>query len=504
MTLNSIVLIYTSNAIVAESNTDLLILLGKVEKSVQGIAHNARGVGVLAGSSQELVDYSYNQIISYMKVLEETHQNITNNLNEWNTCGGNDAFTNENAPIWENFDGIYIKEANLIDAVSQFINVVTDIQGNIFLDKYNNKQNDAKEVKFINLNGLSQIFNYCNSSLYTFTDCIMNNSKELESWMNILLVVGFANLVICLVITMFFARYSIIAENNLWNKIKKNASKNYEHLKKNYFDRLSEMHGQNNILFSDTKKISEIGNFKNHWKYFWRNSVYFILALAFFLVNYLYLYQNCVEYLHLRPSLLRTIINSQVLYKSLIVWTSEFSISTTPIALPIYLSGVYPFSNELSCLNNVISSLLNSEREIRNKKYSPLLSDKFSEVFYENTRNIAKIGDYGVYTAGALLPFEAYYLDFSGLDNYLEVWFKLVKEINALDSEYDLLVDLADKDSQNAIMQQLRWIAITLGIFIVCSWILYFVFYLPFLLKEQKKLENMTLIAKLIPNKYFK
>ncbi|CAG9323950.1 unnamed protein product [Blepharisma stoltei] len=372
----------------------------------------------------------------------------------------------------------------------------------MFISKWDNTHiAGGKELQFFVLNGMDQVFHYCNRTLFDLSNCEINNTKDLEVKMNLLLSSGFGVLVICLFITVPFAEYFINRENNLWNQIKMQAHGHYEALKINCLERLLVIHNKTDTLFSDSKHTSKTANFKNRWKYLWRNSLYFVLALIFFLVNYFYLYHNCAAFLHLRPSLLRSIINSQVLYKTLLVWTSEALVTRLPSSLIYQTPEQYPFIDAYNKLDIVIESLKFSEKEIRSSKYSPLLSEEFKEIFYKKTEGLREITDYGIYSAGGIIPLDVYYLEYSGRSDWLVMWFKFSNDAIILDLEYDLLIDLANKDSQNVILGQLQWIIIAMIIFVLISFILYFWCYLFFLAGEKKNLEKMKIISRLIPRK---
>ncbi|CAG9323952.1 unnamed protein product [Blepharisma stoltei] len=134
---------------------------------------------------------------------------------------------------------------------------------------------------------------------------------------------------------------------------------------------------------SDDGKRSLESNFKNYWKFIWRIGVYLIIALLFYFLNILYLYKSCTSLLHLRPSLLRDVINTLVSYKALIVWSSEMTVVNAPQSLTVLLAESYPFTNLEAKFNEAFQSATYSVKQIRDKKYSPLLSHDFMAIFYE-------------------------------------------------------------------------------------------------------------------------
>ncbi|CAG9323976.1 unnamed protein product [Blepharisma stoltei] len=501
MATNSIVLIYTSTKVISESDIDMQITLGNIEKVMQSIALFSRSVHVLTflGGSKELIKYTLDNFESQLILLQEIHTNITENLLGVHKCLGENAFVHEAVRIYNDDGSISKTKTNLIDAV-----LYTISKGYDFIRKVNKNENLETEIKYFVRNGGDEVFHYCNNTLYSLTDCEIQGIDDLKYRMDILLAVGFGTLVLCLGLTVPFALAVINMENKFWNLIKEHAYINYIELKQACLDRLMTTHGKVDTLFSDGNQISKNSDLKNYRKFSWRICIYLILALAFFLVNILYLYSDCLTYLHLRPNLLRDLINSQALYKSLWIWSSEISIIGFPVSLPNNTAKAYPFSDPRYELDHASASIALSEKAIKDSKYLPLLSDEFNKLFYEKCQTSNIITNYGVYATGKVLASEAYYLGYGNDPNFLDFWYSLTKELSVFNEEYDVLIKLADHDSQNLIESQLNFIIAALICFCVLSVIIYLRIFLSFLIKEKKYLSKMREMSRIIPDRFFK
>ncbi|CAG9323981.1 unnamed protein product [Blepharisma stoltei] len=496
---NLIVVFYISSKVKSESNIDVPITLGKLQEVFHAYTFYARAVSVIESLNgpPEILAFSYENYYTQAKNLEELYQNIVSTLLNWKSCSMT-IFTDEKAVIWSTTGGIHLEKTNLINIIADFIK-----NGNDFIAKQIKKEDNSDELRFFSLNGYWQAFRYCNDTLFELNDCVIEEINTLELQMNILLSVGFGILLLCFIIIIPFCLSAIKMENNFWNLIKKNAYINYGKLKQACLDRLINIH-ERDYNVSDEGKKSKEANLKNYWKYVWRISVYLLIALLFVLFNSLYLYKHCALLLYLRPNLLVNLINTQVLYKNLMVWSSELTVVGVPQSLTTLLANSNPFMTTEAKFHEVWKYLSYSEKKLRDKKYSILLNDEFMKIFYEKTENISNFLEYGTYSAGKLLAIEGSYMDYSHRYDFLVVWEYLMIELNNIDNQLDLLIDLVDTESKNEINFQLDLIIASLVLFVASSLAIYLGCYLPFFSREKKNLERMQSITKLIPNKYIR
>lgn len=94
------VLYYTQIEVDGAKNLDVLILLGKIATSINTVANNARNIDVIIRAipyvpvTQLTIDMQ-----EYIDVLIDIHENLIDDLRRWDTCSGNEMFTDEKIPI---------------------------------------------------------------------------------------------------------------------------------------------------------------------------------------------------------------------------------------------------------------------------------------------------------------------------------------------------------------------------------------------------------------------
>ncbi|CAG9311140.1 unnamed protein product [Blepharisma stoltei] len=496
---NSAVLFYTSSKVESASNIDIPITVGNIEKAINSIAHFARGILVIKDSQgpQEIIDYCFDHFLSTLAALDDLHLIVLTNVTGSSSCSSRNIFSDENIDYWKVDDGFYLEKTNLIDLLADFIR-----KGNSFAGKLDNWENVTEELIFFVVNGWGETLKRCNSSFYDSVDCELNGINDLKVKMDALLSVGFGVLVLCNLIMIPFGISVVNMKNKFWNLIKEFALISYIELKQACIDRLSSIHGECDIMFTDGNRMSKKANFKNYWKYTWRIGAYLLITFVFYLINISYLYLNCADFLYLRPTLLRNIINSQVLYIELSVWSSEILAEDSLFDLRDIIPEAYPFKEPEIKANEVYSALEYSISQLKNKKYNPLLSDAYMAKFYEHFSNSTNYMEHGALAGGNIITVDSSYMDNAHEKDWIGTWYNLMVELDELDLKYDILISSADSDSLSVIKSQLNWIIISLVIYIFFSLLLYLIFYLPFFRKEINNLKRMKVMSSIIPVKY--
>ncbi|CAG9323943.1 unnamed protein product [Blepharisma stoltei] len=348
------------------------------------------------------------------------------------------------------------------------------------------------------LNGYGDAFNYCNSSLYDVIDCQKAKIDNFQVEMVFLLFLGILVLGICVGIITPFCYSTIKIENNFWNKIRQNASDHYFELTQSSLERLVRVHNQPEIELNSKSPSKTSFDFRNYWKYIWRVLLYFFVVLAFSLINILYLYQQCVDYLSYRPEIIRELIQSRILYSSLGVWTSEVAIKNIYVSDEDKIKYSLPFKNDKIWMEETINKIKHAGLQLRKSKYSSILSEEIKKTLYEYADNsIYKELAYGIYSAGEMSIMDNNFVSYGGKN--IELWLHQMILINELNINYDELVTEADHYSESVVNRQITIIVWVLTIFIVISFLMYFGLYLRFFNEEKKSLSKMHTIMEIMP-----
>ncbi|CAG9323962.1 unnamed protein product [Blepharisma stoltei] len=493
---NIAVLFYAFSSINLVSDMSLPLTIGNVGKNLQYAAYLAKTVLVLSYPGAGTRDYAITTLEGLKAVLIELdnlHSYVTSNLTDWTSCSGSNYFTDKNINLWYVDYNVYMEKTSLLDTVTKFIQI-----GNGFIRKFNNSEDITKEASFMVLSGYGEAFHYCNSSLYDIIECQQSGISDFKTKMLILLVLSLAVLGACVLIMTPFCYSTLKIENNLWNSVRKSACRHYLELTQSIVDRLANTHHQDEIPPSAKHLSKKSFILKNYPKYVWRISVYFIIVLVFSIVNISYFYEKCAEYLSYRPEVIRELINSQTLYTSLGIWTTEVSQDYAGTSVKYILYYALPFIDNRSALQLTIEKIQHSEHTLRNPKYCPIKSKKFNQIFHENIYNYPYPDfRFGVYSAGEITMYEATAIIYL-LTDYM-AWTKFINVIASIDNYYSQMIDEVNHYSKSVIDDQIHLIIAILIVFIVISLIMYFVMYLRFFRKEKKYLTKINSIMKIMP-----
>ncbi|CAG9311145.1 unnamed protein product [Blepharisma stoltei] len=491
---NIIVLNHAFSNINFISDMSLPINIGKAAKNLQRITYVSNlFVNLPYTPDSPYLKQMLNDIVTCLTELENTYSDITTNLKKWNYCSGQDILTGKNLYLWNKDDGIY-KKSSLIDTIGIFIKI-----GNQILNKITRSEiTTIDDFSFLILNGYGGALHYSNSSFYDIIDCQKAMMGDFKIEMTIFLSLGVAVLCICIIMIIPFYFSILKIENTLWNNIRKKAYQRYFELKQTIFERLRDVHSQPTIELNDRHQSDKAFSFKSYWNYIWRVLIYMAAVFIFSIVNISYLYDKCADYLLYRPEVLKNLINLQIVYTSLGIWTNAAAYEVLGWPMWYQFPYSYPFENSKEIFNEIISKIIYSNSAIHKKEYSPILSHTFKHIFYESNQGFfTDIFNLGVYTSKSNIINEA-----NLISNNLapqDVWWNLMSSLQELDSKYNSYIDEIDKHSKKVINDQMQIIVIALTVFIIFTLILYFGFYLVFFWGEKKYLKKINSVMEIMP-----
>ncbi|CAG9311147.1 unnamed protein product [Blepharisma stoltei] len=371
--------------------------------------------------------------------------------------------------------------------------------GNGILNKINNSEiTQADDFSYLILNGYGEALHYANASFYDIIDCQKSLMSDFKIQMIVLLSLGAFVLCLCMVIIIPFYISIFKIENELWNSVRKNAYDCYFDLKQIILERLRDVHSQPEIALNDRHISKNPYPFKSYWKYIWRVLIYMAAVLLFSIINITTLYEKCTDYLVYRPELLKNLINLQILYTSLSIWTNEVAMEGYGVLMAYQFPTAYPFENSVTIFNEIISKIKYSTSVIKKNKYSSFVSEDFDKILYEKSTDFnADIFRLGVFMAKENIINEAYLIanDFASSD----IWTSLMSALQELDVRYDIFIDEIDKYSKSVIDDQMQIIVMNLALFIFFSLAFYLGFYLVFFWSEKKYLKRIYSVMEIIP-----
>ncbi|CAG9311178.1 unnamed protein product [Blepharisma stoltei] len=350
------------------------------------------------------------------------------------------------------------------------------------------------------MNGYGDGFQYCNSSLYEVIECQKSLMLDFKSEILLLLIMGIGVLGLCFFFMVPFCYSVIKIENDFWNNLRKKAVRNYSEMKQALLERLRSVHSYHEFLYSNRIPSRLIFNFKNYWKFIWRFFIYFIAVIAFSVINIIYLYENCTNYLAYRPEVLLELIRTKILINTLAISASNLQYDV--IGFPLNdLLNIHNYQNSLTIFQDSISELRDSIVLLRSPKYQPILSNNFQTIYYENDRQSLpyfNYWDYGAYAAEEEIINTSYMIaniDLSKGDTYWN-W---VLNLTFLRTNYETFISEADSYSQSVIEGQLNLIVAAFFIFAVISIIIYFALCFVFFKSEKKYLQKINSMMSIMP-----
>ncbi|CAG9336109.1 unnamed protein product [Blepharisma stoltei] len=164
-----------------------------------------------------------------------------------------------------------------------------------------------------------------------------------------------------------------------------------------------------------------------------------------------------------------------------------------------YPSGC-PFSQSDTNLSEILTNIQITALALRNPKFSDILSQEFKDLLYKNNPEFSKdCFAFGTYSAQNSLTFEMHahaYVSSPPAELLTFMWDTLY-----IADFYDRSVAEIDDYSKSVINNQMSIIANSLTGFILCTFVAYIGFYLPFFKYEKKYLQKINSILKIIPNK---
>lgn len=352
-------------------------------------------------------------------------------------------------------------------------------------------------------NGLGKAGEYLNKVLNEITLCRQNQVKEFSDSKVYLIILGAGMLIACILILIPFAFYLQNKLNLLWNEIKNSVLNENNSLKQVCLDRLETVHNKKDIPEFTKKSLQKdkIIQFAYAKKYLLRTSILLIVGSIFYLLSNYVFFAKLEEMLSKRPLLLNNLVSSRINLSRLDYWGKQVITKDLGIDIIIRYQEFIPISvNYDRELEEAAVLLHKNSFQILSNNYQVLLSEDLWNGFVAGIPNSLDVVKYGTISLIENLIFEIHYIGYGKLligeivDLYLKfynntVYYGLISE--------DIFQKVAEhsKSVIYTFLSTYVFFSIWFSIIVV---FMHAFFYYPFFTNEQRKVENMDEISKVL------
>ncbi|CAG9317117.1 unnamed protein product [Blepharisma stoltei] len=453
---------------------------------------------LIAKNHYDLLEDALENLKNLNQDFEIIQDTLLADFSQWSDCDSQKIVYNSIIPIWifdhkEPIDLYY----NLYDAIGIFI-----YNGQSLLSEVEGKRNFQDHAKFLFMNGLGSLFYYSNITINGLVTCEIDRVASTGSTINILLICGIFALGILILVIMGYIILISRKYDEFWNYCLNNAQWPIFKLKCAALDRLATIHGVDKAVETGSenkRKSSHKREVKGtlYLQYFIRLMLLFTIAASYYLLIFNYLYPNLDTMMMHRPHILDNFIIRRSLLSRATVFSREILFNYTYN----YLPELYAFPNSELILDQTLCQLTQRNNEIREGRYLDLLSHELKEKMFAKNDS-----PYWWLNKGTQPAFDMVIGDTENFENLGEVtddeWIFFSKMGKTIQDEIGEEFDLADRDSKNAIQEQLNVIIYTTVIYSVALGVLYFFYYLPYMKNQIKQLNLFSVLPKILPEKY--
>ena len=289
--------------------------------------------------------------------------------------------------------------------------------------------------------------------------------------------------------------------NLLWGELRKLSIDENSGLMQMCIERLERVHDEIGILEINERISSKtkIMHFSYIRKYSSRLLIYAVIGSIFYVtMNFTY-YQNFATLLSTRPKLFSHLIYSKINLSKLDFISKE----VLGIALHNNLEVLYPDYISMSTdyvtdLNALIANIKSDSEAILSPDFHFLLGDALYYAFLENKSSNLTILRYGSISAMAAMSFESLYIGYFGSTKIVGIYMTFFQNIIDLGMYFEDVIQEAGNYSEKAIISFLQQYIVITICFCLLLLLLYAAFYYPFFSLEQRKIESMAEMSKVL------
>ncbi|CAG9320301.1 unnamed protein product [Blepharisma stoltei] len=428
--------------------------------------------------------------------LENIENHILGDFSQWSYCSAADILHDSLVPLWS-FEEMppKISYANLYNTIGKFI-----FHGKSLIANINNKQDYKGNSKFLVMNGLDFAYEYTDIAMKGIKKCEIVRVKSNGSIIRALLILGFCALIFLEFIIIGFIILVSIKHDEFWNFLLNNAQLSLSKLKFSSVERLMTIHGVN--YNSDMKMEREKFLNKNrkvktflYIKYSWRIMIFFTIAASYYLLIGTFLYPNCEKSMTNRPELL----SNFNLRRSLLSRLSIFSRDIYQPYIILNFPSNYSFANSYAMLYKTLDDLNLLNKEIRQNKFSSLMSQELMDSLFEKSNSSLPVLHYGTESSINTIVWDLENLAARTTLQPGDVTVAFLSQVTQIQNEIGYEFGLVDDDSKEIINNQLNIIIEVTALYSASLCVLYFLYYLPYLNGQIKLLKKFAILPTILP-----
>ena len=305
---------------------------------------------------------------------------------------------------------------------------------------------------------------------------------------------------------LFIAVYLFIIDkqlNLIWELLRTRIQNAFFEIRENIQERISQVHGNNEILNNDFDsnivKNNQKFKFRHSLRTISKISVIFAIALAFTFIQYFIFEQNLQIPLKYHTVLLSSVMERKILLTRLGFFVLENDISGSNNSV----LSVFPFYTGFGNLDETVKDLYTqitlNLQEAESPLINALMSSALNDYIYKSFPSNLTFLSTGTLNGVTYILQEAFYFAFNDAEDSFANFNQYFTEVIALYEALDITSAMNNANISDLISTQLNNLYYFTGGFGILFLLLYFCYYYPMLSSDAKFLEKLTDLLLILP-----
>ena len=490
---NSAIIFYIQNRISDSGSIDYLHNFDLLRLRVSCVATNARR----AYHAYKLGDSNYEQA---------SKDNIKNCLNELDVLMSQIEFESNWLKCPESKShtmDIHFWEQSGKDSYDNLLNIVNEFSSQTakFLEVDYESQAGKDSQYYIVINGIGSICGNLELALKDLKECEKEKVYDLDATVYLLLSVAVLVLLVCFGVLSWSSNIINYNSHQVWNFLRSNIAQSYFELKNSCLDRLSSLYEE--IL--EDQPISSVNNkkevnFRRSFKYIMRISVFLGFSCLYYLLMFLVVYRQCVNLLLIKPDYTSMLHDIQADLSLVDFWTREKVVSPYEgYKLVDLLPKSYIFESPEEEYQYFSDKITEELKFVKESEETGMLSSDTKKALLETTDSEVVGLTNGFVNGCTLYLLESSFVLSVNEESILDYMIEVEELHKALFTQGFEIIRMVDEDFSSQVSFQLNILILLAAGYTVCSVLMYYINFRPFLLQETQKLEDLSYMGILIP-----
>ncbi|CAG9313930.1 unnamed protein product [Blepharisma stoltei] len=443
------------------------------------------------------ITQGYAKINNFTNSLKLMTKQMLTELPSWDYCPWFTFYRDEEIPMWNTIGKYKIVMKNFVDIIQTYEDIATD-----FLHKISHNESYEDDLNFLILNSMGILAHKTDYILNILTSCEHYRTQQLTdaiTWLvataNIIL--GFCAFVLICII--FIICYNL---KKFYSEIAQKIKNSYGGLHNKLITRLSDFYGYDYEIMKDLPISLQTSNWfeDDYLRLLSKISIYFLITFAFYLLFYFYAYRNGEDYLLSRPDVIALLIKRQIFGRIISFWARVYVFQDTTISIYNKLSDDYFFSNPENEYWKLAGFYKDWKLPLLSNNVQNFFSSELRTMMFEKLDVTDAFAQYGASACQDEQITEMNYL-FNSVRNmktYSSILVRLDNIRNVLNVVNNQMLLMTTDYSTQLIQENFEIFTWLTVVYVVFSLLIYFLFYLPNIFKEMKRLEVLKKFCKLI------